>query len=110
MKALIVFSTVSKEEDGVRLARTLVEEKLAACVNLVPRIRSFYRWKGEVQDDQETLLIIKTTENNYTLLEERLKTLHGYELPEIVAVTIDQGEIRYLGWLAEMCGKNRESR
>jgi periplasmic divalent cation tolerance protein len=105
MKALVVFSTVPNEEAGEAIAKVLVEESLVACVNLVPGLRSLYRWKGEVQDDQEVLLVIKTTEQNYPQLEKRIRELHSYDVPEIIALGIKKGHGPYLAWLQEMCAE-----
>lgn len=86
------------------LAATLVEERLAACVNLVPGLRSIYRWKADVHDDPETLLIIKTTAEQLDALATRLVDRHPYEVPEVLALTPDQGLAGYLAWLGESVG------
>jgi periplasmic divalent cation tolerance protein len=109
MKALIVLSTVGKEEDAAAIARTVVEENLAACVNIVPAVRSLYRWEGAVQDERESLLIIKTTEANGPRLMDRIRALHPYQVPEILAVAVDRGDEPYLRWLQEICGGTEEA-
>lgn len=100
----LVLVTAGSMEAAEKIAHALVEEHLAACVNIVPQIRSIYRWQGKVEDDQESLLVIKTTETALASLEERVRALHSYDVPEVVALTLDQGSAPYLGWLAESCG------
>ncbi len=99
----IVLSTAGSEEEGARLAKLLVERKLCACVNLVPGIRSFYRWDGAVQDDAEVLLIIKTTKEKLQALSEHLAENHSYDVPEVLALDVDRGSASYLDWLAGSC-------
>jgi periplasmic divalent cation tolerance protein len=95
----MVFSTCPDEAVAARIARTLVEERLAACVNRVAAVRSTYAWEGAIQDDAEVLLVIKTRPERFEALAERLKGLHPYELPEIVAVPVVAGSAPYLAWL-----------
>ena len=99
----IVLSTAGSEEEGALLAKSLVERKLCACVNLVPKIRSFYQWEGAVQDDAEVLLIIKTTQEKLQSLSDLLAEIHSYDVPEVLAIEVDQGSASYLEWLAESC-------
>ena len=99
----IVLSTAGSEEEGARIAKSLLERKLCACVNLVPKIRSFYRWKGEVQDDAEVLLIMKTTQDKLGALSGHLAQIHSYDVPEVLAIAVDKGSVSYLEWLAESC-------
>jgi periplasmic divalent cation tolerance protein len=99
----LVLVTAGSEEDAAKIAKALVEERLAACVNIVPNIRSIYRWQGQVEDDQESLLVIKTTESALVALEERVRALHSYDVPEVIALPLDQGSAPYLDWLAENC-------
>ena len=98
--ALAVLSTFPDAETAARVARTLVDERLAACVNLVPAIRSIYRWQGAISDDAEALAIIKTTADRYPALAARISELHPYEVPEIVALPLAAGHPPYLAWLA----------
>ena len=98
--ALVVLSTFPDAESAARVARTLVEERLAACVNLVPAIRSIYRWQGEISDETETLAIIKTTAERYAALAARISELHSYQVPEIIALPLAYGHPPYLAWLA----------
>ena len=99
----VVLSTAGSEEEGAQLAKSLVERKLCACVNLVPGIRSFYRWEGAVQDDAEVLLIIKTTTGKLQALSDHLAESHSYDVPEALALAVDKGGASYLDWLAESC-------
>lgn len=99
----IVLSTAGSEEEGARIAKSLLERKLCACVNLVPKIRSLYRWEGEVQDDAEVLLIMKTTQDKLQALSDHLAQIHSYDVPEVLAISVDKGSSSYLEWLAESC-------
>jgi periplasmic divalent cation tolerance protein len=96
-----VLVTAPDEEQGARMARALVEESLAACVNMIPGIRSVYRWRGEVCEDSEVLLWIKTRKALFPRILERVRELHPYEVPEIVSLSIDEGLPQYLEWVAE---------
>jgi periplasmic divalent cation tolerance protein len=95
----IVFCTVPDTETGQRIARHLVEYRLAACVNLLPGIESIYQWKGEIQQDSEVLLMIKSRSADYDAMETAIRTLHPYELPEIIAVRLSNGLADYLAWV-----------
>ncbi len=101
----ITFITVSHADEAYSIAKTLVEERLAACMNIIPAIRSIYLWKGEICDDPEYLLIAKTTRDVFPLLKARVKALHSYEVPEIIAVPVQDGHEPYLAWVAECTGK-----
>ncbi len=98
---LVALSTVATAEDAERIARALVEGRLAACVNVVPRVVSVYRWKGEVSRDQELLLLIKTRRERLDAVREALVALHPYELPELVALPVEAGHEPYLAWIDE---------
>ena len=98
---LMVFVTVPSGEDASRIGEVLVSERLAACVNVVPRIESIYRWEGEVTRDVEWLLIIKTTGARFEEMEQRVKALHSYTTPEVIAFKISQGSDDYLRWIRE---------
>ena len=98
--ALLILTNCPDETCAKALALALVEEKLAACVNLLPRMQSIYRWQGAVESASEILLLIKSTAANYAALEARIRELHPYEVPEIIALPITQGLPAYLNWLA----------
>ena len=98
---VVALSTVGSAEEAVRLARALVERRLAACVNVVPGVVSHYRWQGELQRDEERLLVIKTRAERIEALRDALRELHPYELPELVAFEISAGSPEYLKWLDE---------
>ena len=98
---VIVLSTAPADDRAEQWARQLVDERLAACVNVHAPMISMYRWKGQVERDSERQLVIKTTRDRLPALEARLKELHAYELPEFVVVTVDQGSEAYLGWVRE---------
>jgi len=95
----IVLTTCPDAASAERLARILVEEGLAACVNILPPMRSIYRWKGKIEDASELLLVIKSAAARFPDIRDRLRALHPYELPEIIAVPIADGLPEYLAWL-----------
>ena len=97
----LILSTAGSEDEAHKIAHFLVERKLAACVNIVPHIESIYRWQGQVESAHEWLLIIKTTERKFSRVREAIKELHSYDLPECIALPIDDGSPEYLRWLAE---------
>lgn len=97
--ARLVLITAPDAEVGARLARALVEERLAACVNLLPGVRSFYRWQDALQEDGEVLLVVKTQQARCQALAARVDALHPYELPEVVVLPIEGGSERYLAWV-----------
>lgn len=99
--AVVVFCTFANEQDALRISSALVEARLAACVNLLPAIRSIYRWKGEVEHADEVLVLIKTTQQTFPTLRDRIKELHTYDTPEIIAVPVVDGLADYLGWIRE---------
>lgn len=101
---VLVLTTIAAEADGAALARTLVGERLAACVNVLPAMTSVYRWKGQVEQDRELQLVIKTTRDRLAALEARLRQLHAYELPEFLVIAADGGSDAYLAWVGESVG------
>ncbi|MCB1875650.1 MAG: divalent-cation tolerance protein CutA [Chromatiales bacterium] len=98
-ETLLVFCTCPDQVAGESLAATLIEEKLAACVNLIPGLLSIYRWEGRTERSSECLLLIKSDQTHYPRLEMRLQELHPYELPEIIAVPVTRGLPGYLQWV-----------
>ena len=103
----LVLVTVPSGADGERIARALVEERLAACVNVLPGVRSTYRWQGAVESAAEVLLVAKTAASRFDALRDRVKSLHPYELPEIVAVKVALGSADYLDWALRESGAGR---
>lgn len=101
---LLVFTTTPNKEEAENLARKLVEEKLAGCVQIVPQITSFYRWENEIQRDEECLLLIKTLPGKFVELEAFIKANHSYSVPEIVAVNAEKVSEDYLKWLESATG------
>ncbi len=102
LKARVVLVTIGNETDARAMARTLVGEGLAACVNVLGPINSIYRWRGAIEDEKEYLLMIKTRAGLYGRIERRVKELHSYDVPEVVALPIETGSASYLEWLFEM--------
>ena len=101
----LIISTIS-ENDAPRVARCLVEERLVACVNIVPAVRSIYSWQGKIEDDSEALMLMKTTAETVGQLTGRLRELHPYDVPEIISVTLnsDEGNPDYLDWVKGVVG------
>ncbi|MEE9144501.1 MAG: divalent-cation tolerance protein CutA [Candidatus Binatia bacterium] len=98
---IVVYVTVGSSDEGDRLARALIEERLAACVNRVRSVQSVYRWEGQVEQSEEELLIIKTNRELFNLLKKKVQELHSYSVPEIIALPILEGSEDYLAWLKE---------
>jgi periplasmic divalent cation tolerance protein len=96
---IIVLSTCGSEEEAARVAKTLVEARVAACVNILPKIRSVYRWKGAIEDATEWMLVIKSSRPLFPRLQTELRKVHSYEVPEILAIPVIEGSEDYLGWL-----------
>jgi periplasmic divalent cation tolerance protein len=97
--ALVVLVTTPSPERAAEIARAVVEERLAACGNVLPGLRSIYRWEGKVQDDAEALLVLKTTRARFEALRDRVLALHPYEVPEVIALPVEAGSARYLAWI-----------
>lgn len=97
----LVFTTAESEEEARKIARRLVEKRLAACVNIVPRILSIYRWQEKMEETEEWLLIVKTIDAAVSSVCDTIKQLHSYELPECVCIKIEGGSAAYLRWIEE---------
>ena len=95
----MILVTASSEEEAKKIAFSLVEKRVAACVNLIKDIESIYRWKGKISDEKEVLILIKTRKKLYKSVEEEIKKLHSYEVPEIIALPIISGSKDYLYWM-----------
>jgi len=104
MNPLVVLCTVGKVEDAEWMAREVVERHLAACVNVLPPMTSVYRWKGEIERNEEVLMVIKTTADRFDALREAILSMHNYELPEVIAIQITAGHAPYLAWLDAAVG------
>ncbi len=96
---IVVLSTCASAEEAERLARRVIDEHLAACVNVLSPVRSFYRWKGAIEDSAEWLLIIKSTREKFDVLRAALEAAHTYEVPEVIAIPIVDGSPNYLSWI-----------
>jgi periplasmic divalent cation tolerance protein len=102
MSRLVVLTTVGKAEDAEWISREVVERGLAACVNILPGVTSVYRWKGEVEKNEEILLLMKTTSERFEELREAVVSMHSYEVPEVIAFSIEAGHAPYLAWLDDL--------
>ncbi len=98
---IVVLTTIDDLESAKKLSRSLVYNKLAGCVNIIPDLISIYRWEGNIEEDNEFLLFIKTRKENYEEIEEFIKENHPYEVAEIISLNIESGENEYLNWLYE---------
>jgi len=96
---LVVLVTAPTADRASALARALVEERLAACGNVLPGMRSIYRWEGKVEDEPEALLVLKTTRDRFEALRDRVLALHPYQTPEVVALPVETGSAAYLAWV-----------
>jgi periplasmic divalent cation tolerance protein len=97
----IVLTTCGSQEEADKIAQHLVESRLAACVNVIPRIKSIYRWRGKIESAQEWLLLVKTTADKFAQVRDAIRTLHSYELPECIALAVEDGNAEYLGWITD---------
>lgn len=101
MGNIVVLITAPSEKEGMEISRTLVEERLAACVNVVGNLRSVFRWEGKIEVEPEVLLVAKSRESLFEELEKRVRELHPYSVPEVIALPIVMGAEAYLSWLEE---------
>ncbi len=100
--AIIIFITASSEEEAKKVATALVNEKLVACVNIIPKIHSIYWWEGKVCQDDEVMLISKSKQSLFPAIMDRVKSLHSYKVPEIISFPISEGFPEYLNWIEEV--------
>ncbi len=100
--AIIIFITASSEEEAKKVATALVNEKLVACVNIIPKIHSIYWWEGKVCQDDEVMLISKSKQSLFPAIMDRVKSLHSYKVPEIISFPISEGLPEYLNWIEEV--------
>ena len=98
---ILVLTMVGSKDEARKIGRALVERRLAACVNLVPQVRSIYRWKGQIEEAEEWLLILKTTRAAFERVREAILELHSYDVPECVSVAVDDGSEEYLSWIGQ---------
>jgi periplasmic divalent cation tolerance protein len=102
MKGIVIFITSGSEEEAKRLGRVLVEEKLAACVNIIPGVESLYWWKGKIESSKEWMLVVKTQGKMVNRVVKRVKEIHSYEIPEVIALPIVEGNRDYLQWISDV--------
>ena len=107
MEALVVYITAPNEEEAAKIAKILVEECLAGCVNIVKDIRSIYSWQGKIEDEKEVLMIVKTRRKLFSALNAKVKELHSYTVPEVIAMPIIDGSEEYIKWLKEATSQNQ---
>jgi periplasmic divalent cation tolerance protein len=105
MGAIVIVTTVGEEEQALLIAREMVSRRLAACVNVVPGMRSVYRWQAKICRDTEYLLLIKTLDSEYEAVAAAIRELHSYELPEILSFAVARGEERFLAWIRDSVDK-----
>jgi periplasmic divalent cation tolerance protein len=101
---IVVFSTCASVEDAEKIARRLVEARVAACVNILPGVRSIYRWKGQIEDAAECLLVVKSSRGAMAALRAEIEKIHPYDVPEILALSVVDGSENYLNWLEAELG------
>jgi periplasmic divalent cation tolerance protein len=106
--AVVILTTVGEEEQAILIAREIVARRQAACVNIVPGVRSVYRWQGKICTDGEYLLVIKTLEEEYPEVAATIQELHSYDLPEILSFPVHQGDRDFLDWIAASVDKAAE--
>ncbi|NWF51873.1 MAG: divalent-cation tolerance protein CutA [Nitrospirae bacterium] len=102
MNEIVVLITASNEDEAVRIAKSLVENRIAGCINIIRDIRSIYSWRGNIEDEKEVLMVAKTKKGLFDTLIEEVKKLHSYTVPEIIALPIIEGSEDYLKWLKEV--------
>ena len=102
MAEIVVLITTGSEEEALNISRALVEERLIACANIVPKIRSVFRWEGKIEDEVESLILCKSQDSRMEEICKKVKELHSYDVPEVISLPIISGGGDYLGWVREM--------
>ena len=102
MDEIVVMVTVCSEDEATKISKVLVEKKLAACVNIIPGVRSIFQWDGKITEEQEFLLLAKTVKEAFDQLARAVKANHSYRVPEVIAIPIQHGSKEYLSWIREM--------
>lgn len=102
---IVVFSNCPSEEEARRVAKSLVEARVAACVNIVPGVSSIYHWKGAIEEESEWMLVIKSTREQFETLSAELRKIHSYQVPEVIAIPIVDGNGEYLDWIGREVGR-----
>jgi len=102
-KIIQIQTSIDEEKSASKLARSLVEERLVACIQIIPGMHSLYLWKGKIESDEEFLLIMKTVSENKAIVMERIRELHSYETPEILVVAVEETDSDYAEWLVDSC-------
>jgi periplasmic divalent cation tolerance protein len=105
---IIVLVTASSLEEGKRIARELVEERLCACVNIIDDVKSFFWWEGQVQEEGEVVLLCKATRDDFDDIESRVRKLHSYTVPEVIALPLVKGFSEYLNWISEETDRGKK--
>ena len=98
---LVVFVTTASQKEAVKIARAMVNTKLAACASIIPAIQSVYRWKGKLVNEREVLILLKSTKPRYRALEKAIRAIHSYETPEIIALPVSDGITQYIEWVSD---------
>ncbi len=106
---LVAITTLGDSDQAVRLARALLEMRLVACINIVPGVRSLYRWEGEIADEREQILVMKTRADRYRELEAAVSELHPYDCPELIAFRVEKGAPSYLSWIDDCLSSDSDS-
>ncbi|KAJ1610577.1 putative CutA1 divalent ion tolerance protein [Cryptosporidium canis] len=101
LDVILIYISVSSQDEATLIAKTLVEEELCACASIVPQVRSIYKYQGKVHDENEAILLIKSTSQLFTTLKERVVQIHSYEVPEIIATPIKFGNEKYIDWVSQ---------
>ncbi len=109
MNEIVVLVTVGSEAEATSIATVLVEKRLVACVNILPSVRSIFRWEGKVAEESECLLMAKTVNSVFDQVASTVKSLHSYSVPEVIALPIQQGLSEYLSWIGEATLASREA-